>query len=298
MTGTQSTPGESSGSPFPPPPQRVLEKQVYRGPNVFGYEPMIRFQLDLGALEEFPSNRLPGFTDRLLELLPSLETHGCAYREPGGFIRRLRDGTWLGHVTEHVAPELQTQAGSRVTYGKTRSVRGRPGVDNVLYTSREERLGLIAGAVALRLVQSLLPPELQGVEGVGLLLPDGVGRIDPGAPFDFAGELDELRRLARRYTLGPTTQSLVSEAERRGIPYLRLDDQSLVQLGCGRSQRQIRASITSLTPHIATMTASDKKLTKKLLLSPGLSDEESAVSGLRHRDRTMWGPHILRSTAG
>lgn len=271
---------------------RVLEKQIYRGPNIYGYQPMIRFQLDLGALEAYPSNKLPGFTDRLLALLPSLETHGCCYREPGGFVRRLREGTWLGHVAEHVALELQTQAGRRVTYGKTRSVKGQPGVYNVLYSYREERVGLIAGAVALRLVSSLLPPELQGVEGTGLLLPAGVSRLEPDAPFDFAAELGELRELTRRFTLGPTTQSLVSEAERRGIPHLRLDDHSLVQLGYGKYQQQIRASITSLTPHIATGTASDKDLTKRLLDRAGLPVPQGEV--VRSADEAVRAARRLR----
>ena len=277
MTGHRSTRGGSSISPGTFSQLHVLEKQIYRGPNVYGHEPMIRFQLDLGSLEDFPSNKLPGFTDRLLDLLPSLQSHGCSYREPGGFVRRLVDGTWLGHVSEHVALELQSLAGSPVTYGKTRSVRGRPGVYNVLYRYRDERVGLIAGAVALRLVNSLLPQELQGVEGLAHLLPEGRSRIDPAAPFDFAAELDELRRLTRRYTLGPTTQSLVAEAERRGIPSRRLDDQSLVQLGYGKYQQQIRASITSKTPHIATTTASDKDLTKQLLDRAGLPVPQGEV---------------------
>jgi len=290
MTSEAQIPG---ASPDPSAAHlRVLEKQIYRGPNVYGYEPMIRFQLDLGALEAHPSNTLPGFTDRLLELLPSLETHGCSYREPGGFIRRLRDGTWLGHVTEHVALELQTQAGRRVTYGKTRSVRGQPGVYNVLYSYKEERVGLIAGAVALRLVNSLLPPELQGLEGVDLLLPAGVSRLDPDAPFDFDAELGELRRLTRRFTLGPTTQSLVSEAERRGIPFLRLDDESLVQLGYGKYQQQIRASITSKTPHIATGTASNKDLTKRLLDRAGLPVPQGVV--VRDADEAVRAARRLR----
>jgi len=256
---------------------RVLEKQIYRGPNIYGYEPMIRFQLDLGTLEEYPSNKIPGFAERLTELLPSLHNHGCSYREPGGFLRRLQDGTWLGHVTEHVALELQTLAGTRETYGKTRSVRGQPGVYNVLYAYGEERVGLLAGAIALRLVSSLLPPELQGVQGVERLLPDGHSRLDPAAPFDFEAELGELRRLVRKFAFGPTTQSLVSEAERLGIPFLRLDDASLVQLGYGKYAQQIRASITGKTPHIATGTASDKDLTKKMLDRAGLPVPQGVV---------------------
>ena len=249
----------------------VLEKQIYRGPNVHGYEPMVRFVLDLGTLEDYPSSKLPGFSDALLERIPTLQEHGCSYGEPGGFVRRLREGTWLGHITEHVALELQSLAGTPVTYGKTRSVKGRPGVYNVLYTYKEERVGLLAGFMALRLVNSLLPRELQGLSGLDLLVPETAGTsLDPERSFDFQAELDELRRLVRRYAFGPTTRSIVEEAERRGIPHLRLDDESLVQLGYGKYQRQIRASITSTTSYIATETASDKSLTKKLLDRAGL----------------------------
>ncbi|WP_407928413.1 cyanophycin synthetase [Deinococcus aquaedulcis] len=277
MTNPDPKAGGPVGSPAAAAPMRVLEKQIYRGPNIYGYEPMIRFQLDLGALEQFPSNTLPGFTDRLVALLPSLQAHGCCYREPGGFIRRLRDGTWLGHVAEHVALDLQTLAGTRVTYGKTRSVKGQPGVYNVLYSYKEERVGLLAGVMALRLVQSLLPPELQGIQGLARLLPEEAARLDLDSSFDFQTELGELRRLVRKFALGPTTQSLVSEAERRGIPFLRLDDQSLVQLGYGKYQQQVRASITSKTPHIATSTASDKDLTKRLLDRAGLPVPQGVV---------------------
>ncbi|MFD1733553.1 hypothetical protein ACFSC4_23960 [Deinococcus malanensis] len=143
----------------------MTERQVYRGPNVYGYEPMIRFQVDLGALEEFPTSALPGFNEALIALLPTLHNHGCSYKEPGGLIRRMQEGTWLGHVIEHVALDLQSLVGRRVTYGKTRSVKGQPGVYNVLYAYQEERLGMAAGAVALRLVDSLLPDHLRGVQG-------------------------------------------------------------------------------------------------------------------------------------
>ncbi|MCP2014873.1 cyanophycin synthetase [Deinococcus sp. HSC-46F16] len=292
MTNPPTASGESSGSPALLAPMRVLEHQIYRGPNVYGYQPMVRFQLDLGTLEEYPSDTLPGFNDRLLELLPTLERHGCCFREPGGFIRRLRDGTWLGHVAEHVALELQTLAGTPVTYGKTRSVKGQPGVYNVLYSYREERVGLLAGAVALRLVQSLLPGELRGLRGVERLLPGGVSDLDPDSPFDFAAELSELRRLARRHAFGPTTQSLVDEAQRRGIPFLRLDEHSLVQLGYGKYQQQIRASITSKTPHIATMTASDKDLTKRLLDRAGLPVPQGVV--VRDADEAVRAARSLR----
>ncbi|SMB82637.1 cyanophycin synthetase [Deinococcus hopiensis] len=267
MTSKAYLPGESTDSPVLAAPLRVLERQIYRGPNIYGYGPMIRLQLDLGALEEYPPDQLQGFSDRLVELLPTLRSS----------VPQLREGTWLGHVTEHVALELQTLSGTRVTYGKTRSVKGQPGVYNVLYSYTEERVGLLAGAVALRLINSLLPAELRGLEGIERLLPEGHTLLDAAAQFDFEGELTELRRLVKKFALGPTTQSLVSEAERRGIPFLRLDDQSLVQLGYGKYQQQIRASITSKTPHIATGTASDKDLTKRLLDRAGLPVPQGVV---------------------
>jgi cyanophycin synthetase len=257
-------------------PVRVLERGVYRGPNLYGSLPMIRIQVDLGALEAWPSDRLDGFADALLALLPGLEQHGCSYHEPGGFVRRLREGTWLGHVAEHVAIELQALAGSRVTRGKTRSVKGRPGVYNVMYAYELESLGLLAGRFALEAVNSLLPPELQGLQGLRRVYPDE-DFPDREGPFDLAAAVDALRALRRRTALGPTTASLVQEAERRGIPVMRVDDQSLVQLGTGRYQRRIRASITSVTSQIATDAASDKDLTKMLLRDAGLPAPRGAV---------------------
>src|SRR5918911_5721710 len=103
---------------------RVLETRVYRGPNPYGYRPVIRMTMDLEELEQYPSDELPDFNDRLIALIPSLQGHGCSYGEPGGFIRRLREGTWMGHVIEHIALEIQCLAGTPVTYGKTRSVPG------------------------------------------------------------------------------------------------------------------------------------------------------------------------------
>jgi cyanophycin synthetase len=250
---------------------RVLETRVYRGPNPYGYRPVVRFKLDLGQLEEYPSNELGLFTDRLLELIPTLHEHGCSYGEPGGFVRRLREGTWMGHVAEHIALELQCLAGTPVTYGKTRGTGEAEGVYYVVYSYIEERVGLLAGRLALRLVDHLLPSELQGVQGLHLLTPDSpVHATEPDAPFDFKSELEELIRLAERLALGPTTGSLVEEARKRGIPAIRLDDHSLVQLGYGKYQKWIRASVSSETSHIAVETASDKALTSRLLDDVGL----------------------------
>src|ERR1700710_2215583 len=119
----------------------VVEKSVYRGPHLCSATPMIRIQLDLGELEQWPTNRIPGFTEALSQILPSLAGHGCSYKQAGGFLLRLTEGTWIGHVVEHVALELQSLAGTAVTRGKTRSVRGREGVYNILFEYRDEAAG-------------------------------------------------------------------------------------------------------------------------------------------------------------
>ena len=248
-----------------PQPLRLVERAVYRGPHLFSLRPMIRLQLDLGTLEQWPSDRLPDFTDRLLALLPGLARHGCSYGEPGGFVRRLRDGTWLGHVIEHVALELQNMAGHPVTRGKTRGVKGRPGVYNILYCYRDEHVGLMAGAHAIRLVASLLPADLARVENWAALGADELD--DPGSVPAIMAALAGPVAAAR---LGPTTQALVDAARRRGIPAIRLNGQSLVQLGTGSRQRRIRASVTGATSLIGAELAGDKDAAKALLDAAGL----------------------------
>ena len=252
---------------IPHAPLRLLNKSVYRGPHLFSALPMVRLQVDLGGLEEWPTDRLPGFAEKLIGLLPGLDSHGCSYKCAGGLVRRLEEGTWLGHVAEHVALELQTLAGTPVTRGKTRSVKGRPGVYNILFTYRFEAVGVAAGYAALRLVNSLLPPYLQGLKGF-----EGAD-----APFVLADELASLQSLVRRQSLGPTTAALVAEAERRGIPVARLNDQSLVRLGWGRRQKILRASITGDTSLIAVETAGDKHLAKTLLAAAGVPTPRGTV---------------------
>jgi len=241
----------------------VLERGVYRGPHYYSHTPMIRIMLDLGTMEEWPSNRIPDFTERLVEMLPGLERHGCSLRRRGGFVTRLRDGTWLGHVTEHVALELQSMTGPRVTRGKTRSVKGRAGVYNVMFAYADDQVGLLAGRIALELVNSLLPEELRGLKGL-----DRIYEI--GGAFDFERRMEALRRLVRRRDYGPTTQSLVDEARRRRIPVMRLNEGSLIQLGHGRYQQRIRASISGKTSQLAVDAAGDKNFTKELLAESGI----------------------------
>jgi cyanophycin synthetase len=239
---------------------RILDRSVYGGPSLYAHFPVIRLDLDLGTLEQWPTGRLGAtFVDGLVEALPSLAEHGCSYREPGGFIRRMRedDGTWLGHVMEHVAIELQNIAGEDVTFGKTRSIDGRPGVYSVVYEYAQREEGIEAGELAVRLLCSLLPDELRPEGSV----PEG---------WDWPGARDAFIRYAQRRALGPSTASLVKAAEARGIPWFRLNEQSLVQFVHGRHQQRIQATVTGRTPHIAVELAGDKEETNKILASLGL----------------------------
>jgi cyanophycin synthetase len=256
---------------------RVLERGVYRGPHIHGDLPMVRIRLSLGELEAWPTDRLPGFAEALTALLPGLGRHGCSYQEQGGFLRRMAEGTWLGHVAEHVAIELQSRVGARVTRGKTRSVRGMPGVYDVMYAYEEEGAALLAGRLSLELLQSLLPAELRGLRGLHRIWPDEDSPEFDGDAFDLSRGLDALRRQFRRTTLGPTTRALVEEAERRGIPVARLDRESLVQLGWGVRAKRLRASITGATPFLAVEAAGDKDLTKALLSAAGVPVPEGEV---------------------
>jgi cyanophycin synthetase len=238
---------------------RILDRSVYVGPSLYAHFPVIRLELDLGELEAWPTARLgPGFIDGLLAALPGLAEHGCSYGEPGGFLRRMRedDGTWLGHVLEHVAIELQNIAGENVTFGKTRSA-GAPGVYTVVYEYAQRDEGIAAGELALRLLCSLLPDAIRPADSV----PEG---------WSWPEARDEFIRFAQRRALGPSTASLVRAAEARGIPWLRLNDQSLVQLGHGRHQQRIQATVTGRTSHIAVELASDKEETNKILATLGL----------------------------
>jgi cyanophycin synthetase len=238
---------------------RILDRSVYVGPSLYARFPVIRLDLDLGPLEAWPTGRLGGeFVDALAAALPGLAEHGCSYKVPGGFLRRMRedDGTWLGHVLEHVAIELQNIAGEEVTFGKTRSA-GPAGLYTVVYEYAQRDEGIAAGELGLRLLCSLLPVSLRPADSV----PQG---------WIWLEARDEFIRFAQRRALGPSTASLVRAAENRGIPWLRLNDQSLVQLGHGKYQQRIQATVTSATSHIAVELASDKEETNKILATLGL----------------------------
>lgn len=234
---------------LPSPDLAILETRVYRGANVWSYDKAIHLVVDLGSLEDHPSNTLPGFNDHLVRMLPGLRDHSCSRGRRGGFLERLNEGTWLGHVAEHIALALQQAVGHDIRRGKTRQVKGEKGRYNVVYGYVDETVGLAAARLAVRLVNHLVEadPEL-----------------------DWDAELEAFILRAERSAFGPSTQAILDEAMSRDIPWIRLNKHSLVQLGQGVHQKRIRATMTSATSAIAVDIASDKDLTTRLLGAAGL----------------------------
>jgi len=230
------------------PDLRILETRVYRGPNYWSYEKAVHLLVDLGSLEERPSNTLPGLVDELLRLLPGVAEHTCSTGRRGGFAERLREGTWLGHVAEHVALQLQREAGGEQRRGKTRGA-GAPGRYHVIYGYGDDRVGVAAGHLAVRLLNHLVEAEPE---------------------FDFDAALERFLLDAERTAFGPSTQAIIDEASSRDIPFIRLNEYSLVQLGQGVHQQRIRATMTSRTSSLAVDIAGDKDLTTQLLAAAGL----------------------------
>ncbi|WP_323099986.1 cyanophycin synthetase [Intrasporangium sp. YIM S08009] len=251
--------------PTPTGPARpdltILETRIYRGPNVWSYQQAVHLVVDLGSLEEYPTVSLPGFTEQLIEAVPGLDNHSCSRGRKGGFIERLHEGTWLGHVAEHVALQLQTLAGHDSRRGKTRGVKGHPGRYDVVYAYTDETVGVAAGRLAVRLINHLVQAE----EG-----------------FDFDTAFHDFLRQAERVAFGPSTSAILEEAASRDIPFIRLNTGSLVQLGQGVHAQRIRATMTSKTGALAVDIAGDKDLTTKLLGSAGLPvPKQEAVRTLR-----------------
>ena len=238
---------------------KILETSVFRGPNIYAKFPVIRHVVDIGILEEWPSAKIgEDFIEQLLDALPGLQEHGCSYREPGGFVRRLREdeGTWMAHIWEHMSIELQNVAGSDVSFGRTRDA-GETGLYNMVFQYEQEEVGLHASQLALDFIHNLLPDHLV----------ENGERVDG---FDYIAESEAFIRTAQRKALGPSTASLVNAGIARDIPWMRLNEYSLIQLGYGKYQKRIQATITSETDYIATDLASDKKATNRILGDLGL----------------------------
>ncbi|HEY0091322.1 MAG TPA: cyanophycin synthetase [Flavobacterium sp.] len=223
---------------------KILKTQVLRGPNIWSNyrKKLIQVRLDLEEMEQFPTDKIPGFKDRLVKMFPSMIEHECSEGVRGGFFIRLERGTWLGHVMEHVALEIQSLAGMNAGYGRTRGT-GEKGVYNLVFTYTIEEAGLYAARAAFRIVDALSRNE----------------------PYDPQVDIERLREICINNSLGPSTQSIVTEAENRGIPWTRTGNDSNIILGYGKKQAKFQATITCRTGVISVEIAGDKEDTKILL---------------------------------
>ncbi|WP_448600394.1 cyanophycin synthetase [Thermoleptolyngbya sp.] len=231
---------------------KILKTQTLRGPNYWSirYPKLVVIRLDLEDLSDRPSNEIPGFYDGLVALLPSLVEHYCSPGCRGGFLSRVREGTMMGHIVEHVALELQTLAGMPVGFGRTRET-STPGVYQVVVEYKNEQAGRYAARAAVRLCQSIVDTGSYPAE-------------------ELEQDLNDLRELALEAALGPSTEHIVAAAEARGIPWMPLSTRSLIQLGYGEHQKRIQASLSSGTSILGVELASDKEGTKRLLAEAGV----------------------------
>lgn len=225
---------------------KILDIKAMNGPNYWSptRHKLIVMLLDLEELEQRPTDTIPGFLERLEALMPTLYEHRCSEGVPGGFFQRVKEGTWMGHVIEHIALELQTLAGMDTGFGRTRETKDS-GIYHVVFSYHETKAGIYTAKASTKIAQALVD----------------------GEPYDLEADIQTLREIREEERLGPSTGSIVEEAEKRKIPYIRLNRHSLVQLGYGVNQRRIQATIASTTSSIAVEIACDKEETKNLLES-------------------------------
>ena len=233
---------------------QLLRINYLRGPNIWTYRPALEVWLDLGVLEDHPSHTIPGLNDRLTTWLPALEEHHCGVGERGGFLQRLQEGTWCGHVLEHVVIELLNLSGMPTGFGQTRSTSVR-GVYRMVFRARDEQVARVALAQGHRLLMAAINDE----------------------PFDVQAAVSRLRTEVDDRYLGPSTACIVTAGTDRGIPHIRLNDGNLVQLGYGARQRRIWTAESEFTSAIAEGIASDKDLTKSLLKACGVPIPDGQV---------------------
>jgi cyanophycin synthetase len=223
---------------------KIENIQVLRGPNIWSVsrKKLIQMRLNLEELEHRPTNTIEGFFERMQALIPSLYNHRCSPGVPGGFFERVKAGTWMGHVIEHIALEIQTLAGMDTGYGRTRQTKTE-GVYNVVFNYLEEKVGIYAAEAAVRIAEALIN----------------------GTNYELDKDIQQMKEIRERTRLGPSTGSIVEEAISRNIPWIRLNNQSLVQLGYGKNQKRIRATMTENTSSIAVDLAGNKDETKRIL---------------------------------
>lgn len=232
----------------------IINVIFLQGPNIWTYRPVLEAWVDIGELEDAPSNTIPGFYERLSTWLPGLIEHKCGVGERGGFLQRLREGTWPAHIMEHVMIELQNLAGMQTGFGKARET-GKRGVYKLVVRSRNETVSRTALYAARDLVMAAIEDK----------------------PFDVAGTVNTLRDMADSLCIGPSTGCIVDAATDAGIPYTRLNDGNLIQLGYGARQRRIWTAETDRTKAISESISRDKDLTKRLLQSCGVPVPEGRI---------------------
>ena len=226
---------------------QILRMNYLRGPNIWTYRPIIEALIDLGEMEDHPSNKIDGFNDRLNAWLPGLVEHHCGVGHRGGFLTRLVGGTWMGHIMEHVSIELQLLAGARAEFGKAREISKR-GIYKVVFRTEHEELGRQSFLAAREIVMAAAN----------------------NLPHDMAATIQRLKQVADKHCLGPSTACIVDAAVERKTPFIRLTEGNLVQLGYGARQRRIWTAETDRTSAIAESISSDKDLTKRLLTQCGI----------------------------
>jgi len=223
---------------------QIKKIKTLKGSNIWSTKrrKLIQMLLDLEELEEFPTNKIKGFYERITSILPSMHSHRCSEGVPGGFFHRIKEGTWMGHVIEHIALEIQTLAGMETGFGRTRETAVR-GVYHVVFSYIDPDAGQYAAQAAVRIAEALIKEQ----------------------KYDLQKDIDRMQELYLRNKLGPSTQSIVDAATERGIPWFRLNDHSLIQFGYGKYQKHIEATITGNTSYTAVETVCDKQRTKELL---------------------------------
>ncbi len=223
---------------------KIIEIKILRGPNYWSNfrNKLIAMKLDLEELEQRPTDSIDGFPERIEKLIPTMFKHRCSRGNEGGFFERVKDGTWMGHVIEHIALEIQSLAGMECGFGRTRGT-GKEGVYNVVFSYKEENVGIYAANAAVKIAEALI----EGIE------------------YDLENDIKTMREMREKFRFGPSTGSIVDEAVSRNIPFIRLNNQSLVQLGYGKNQVRFRATMTDKTSSIAVDLASNKDETKKML---------------------------------
>jgi cyanophycin synthetase len=223
---------------------KILGIQVLKGPNIWSTKrkKLIQMRLDLEDLEQRPTNKIEGFRERIEKLMPSLYNHRCSPGHEGGFFERIDDGTWMGHVIEHIALELQSLAGMETGFGRTRETK-TSGTYNVVFNYIEETVGVYAAEASVRIAEALIA----------------------GEDYDIENDIMTMKKMRERERFGPSTASIVDEAVARKIPFIRLNRSSLVQLGYGVNQVRFRATMTDKTSSIAVDIAGNKDETKRIL---------------------------------